>query len=101
MKASQIAAKIVTRLFFFLLLIALVPFVQGDTSKLQHMYLMPKHSWTLAFPILLILGFIALLVICSIKKFSKTDLNWLLVINTLVLMAYAITLYIRIYQLIK
>jgi quinol-cytochrome oxidoreductase complex cytochrome b subunit len=101
MKTSQIAAKIVTRLFFFLLLIALVPFVNGDTSKLQHLYLTPKHSWTLAFPILLILGFITLLVICSIKRFSKTDLNWLLVLNTVVLMAYAITLYIRIYQLIK
>lgn len=101
MKTSQIAAKVVTRLFFFLLLIALIPFLQGDTSKLQHIYLTPKHAWTLAFPILLILGFIALLIICSIQKFRKTDLNWLLVINTLVLTAYAITLYIRIYQLIK
>ncbi|GGH15757.1 hypothetical protein [Mucilaginibacter phyllosphaerae] len=101
MKTSQIAAKIVTRLFFFLLLIALIPFLQGDTAKLQHLYLTPIHVWTLAFPILLILGFIALLVICSIKKFSKTDLNWLLVLNTLVLMAYAVTLYIRIYQLIS
>jgi quinol-cytochrome oxidoreductase complex cytochrome b subunit len=101
MKTSQIAAKIVTRLFFILLLIALVPFLQGDTSKLQHLYLAPKHVWTLAFPIILILGFIALLIICSIQKFKKTDLNWLLVINTVVLLAYAITLYIRIYQLIK
>ena len=101
MKASQIAAKIVVRLFFILLLIALIPFLQGDTSKLQHLYLMPKHIYTLAFPILLIIGFIALLVICSIKKYQKADLNWLLVINTVVLLAYAVTLYIRIYQLIK
>ena len=101
MKTSQIAAKIATRLFFFLLLIALVPFLQGDTSKLQNLYLTPTHVWTLAFPILLILGFIALLVICSIKKFKVTDLNWLLVVNTVVLTAYAITVYIRIYQLIK
>jgi len=101
MKISQIAAKIVVRLFFILLLIALVPFFKGDTEKLQHLYLMPKNPWTLAFPILLILGFIALLVICSIKKYSKQDLNWLLVLNTLVLLAYAITLYVSIYQLIK
>jgi hypothetical protein len=100
MKISQIAAKIITRLFFILLLMALVPFLQGDTAKLQHLYLTPKHMWTLAFPILLILGFIALLIICSIKKFSKTDLNWLLVLNTAVLMAYAITVYISIYKLI-
>ena len=101
MKTSQIVAKIVTRLFFFLLLIALVPFIQGDTSKLQHLYLNPKNVWTLAFPIILILGFIALLVICSIKKFRETDLNWVLVVNTVVLMAYGIALYVHIYQLIK
>jgi hypothetical protein len=45
MKTSQIAAKIVTRLFFFLLLIALVPFIQGDTSKLQHLYLNPLKTF--------------------------------------------------------
>jgi hypothetical protein len=101
MKTSQIAAKIATRLFLILLLLAMIPFLQGDTSKLQHLYLTPKHIWTLAFPILLILGFIALLIICSLKKFAKTDLNWLLVLNTVVLIAYAVTLYIRIYQLIK
>jgi quinol-cytochrome oxidoreductase complex cytochrome b subunit len=101
MKASQIAAKVVVRLFFFLLLIALVPFLQGDTEKLKHIYLMPKHAYTLAFPILLILGFIALLVICSIQKYRKADLNWLLVVNTMVLIAYAATLYITIFRLIK
>ncbi|MES2267237.1 MAG: hypothetical protein V4520_10775 [Bacteroidota bacterium] len=100
MKTSQIAAKVVTRLFFFLLLIAIVPFLQGDTAKLQNIYLSPTHGWTLIFPILLILGFIALLVICSIKKFSETDLNWLLVLNTVMLMAYGVTIYISIYKLI-
>jgi quinol-cytochrome oxidoreductase complex cytochrome b subunit len=100
MKLSQVAAKIVVRLFFILLLVALLPFLQGDNSKLQHLYLMPKNLWTLAFPILLVLGFIILLVICAIKKYSKPDLNWLLVVNTVVLMAYAATIYIRIYQLV-
>jgi cytochrome bd-type quinol oxidase subunit 2 len=101
MKLSQVAAKIVVRLFFILLLIALLPFLQGENAKLQHLYLMPKNLWTLAFPILLVLGFIVLLVICAIKKYSKPDLNWLLILNTLVLMAYAATVYIRIYQLVK
>ncbi|AMR31896.1 hypothetical protein A0256_10910 [Mucilaginibacter sp. PAMC 26640] len=101
MKASQIAAKAVVRIFFILLLLALLPFAQGDTSKLQHLYFAPKHAYMLAFPILLILGFIALLVICSIKKYSKADLNWLLVINTVVLIAYTATLYFSIYRMIK
>lgn len=101
MKSSQIAAKVVVRVLFILLLIALIPFIQGDTAKLQNIYLMPKNVWTLAFPILLILGFIALLVICAIKKYSKPDLNWLLVVNTVVLLAYAVTVYANIYRLIK
>ena len=101
MKISQIAAKLVVRIFFIMLLIALIPFLQGDNSKLQHIYLMPKNLWTLAFPILLIIGFVVLLVTCALKKYSKQDLNWLLVVNTVVLIAYAATIYIRIYQLIK
>jgi hypothetical protein len=101
MKVSQIAAKAIVRIFFILLLIALIPFLQGDTAKLQHLYLTPKHAYMLAFPILLILGFITLLVICSIKKYNKADLNWLLVVNTVVLIAYAATLYIGLYKFIK
>jgi hypothetical protein len=101
MKFSQIVAKAVVRVFFIMLLIALIPYLQGNNTKLEHIYLMPKNVWSLAFPILLILGFVVLLVICSIKKYSKQDLNWLLVINTVVLIAYAVTVYIRIYQLTK
>jgi hypothetical protein len=101
MKTSQIAAKLIVRLFFILLLIALVPFLKGEGDKLQGLYLMPKQAWTLVFPILLILGFIALLIICSIKKYNKPDLNWLLVLNTIVLIVYGATLYVHIFQLIK
>jgi quinol-cytochrome oxidoreductase complex cytochrome b subunit len=101
MKTSQIAAKFVVRLFFILLLIALVPFFQGNSDKLQHLYLNPKNTWTLAYPILLIIGFITLLVLCSIKKYSQQDLNWFLVLNTVILLIYGATLYFRIYQIIK
>jgi cytochrome bd-type quinol oxidase subunit 2 len=94
MKVSQVAAKAVVRVFFIMLLMALIPYLQGNNTKLENV-------WSLAFPILLILGFVVLLVICSIKKYSKQDLNWLLVVNTLVLIVYAIILYIRIYQLTK
>ncbi|MFD0794317.1 hypothetical protein ACFQZX_11870 [Mucilaginibacter litoreus] len=101
MKASQIAAKIVTRLFLILLLVALVPLLQGDNSKMQHIYLAPQHLWTLAPPILLILGFIILLIVCARQKYSQQDLNWLLVLNTVILIIYGITLYIRVYQMIN
>lgn len=101
MKVSQIAAKAVVRIFFVLLLIALVAVVQGDTSKLHQLYLAPKHLYMLAFPVLLIIGFVTLLVMCAMKKYQRTDLNWMLVVNTIMLAAYGVTLYLGIAKLIK
>jgi hypothetical protein len=99
MKASQIAAKIATRLFLIFLCIALVPFFQGDTSKLRNIYLNGTNIWSLIAPVLLMLGFIILFVMVSLKKYKEADLNWLLVLNTAVLLAYGITLFVRIYQM--
>ncbi|MDB5112394.1 MAG: hypothetical protein JWR67_3508 [Mucilaginibacter sp.] len=101
MKASQIAAKVVVRLFFILLLIAVVPFMQGDDHKLQNLYFTTTHKWIFIFPCILILGFISLLVICTIKKYRELDLNLLLILNTLILLAYGVTLYIRVWHLVK
>jgi Na+-driven multidrug efflux pump len=101
MKASQIAAKVIVRLFFILLLIAVVPFMQGDDHKLQNLYFTTTHKWIFIFPCILILGFISLLVICTIKKYRELDLNLLLILNTLILLAYGVTLYIRVWHLVK
>jgi len=100
MKVNRIVTKIVVRLFFLLLLIALVPpFLQGDQAKLQHIYLSFHYKWQMVFPAVLILGFISLLIICAIKKYKEADLNWLLVLNTVILTAYGIAIYIRIYHM--
>jgi len=103
MKISQIAAKIVVRLFLFLILLALVPVFTGSgiDKQLQGIYLMTNNKWVLVYPIILILGFIGLLIICTIKKYSKPDLNWLLVVNTVILIVYGITVFIRVSHLIK
>lgn len=101
LKVSQIAAKVITRLFFILLLVALVPFMQGDNHKLHNLYFTTEHKWLFAFPIVLVLGFIALLVICTIKKYKELDLNFLLILNTLILLAYFAMLYIRVWHLVK
>jgi len=101
LKASQIAAKVIVRLFFILLLIALFPFMQGDNSKLSSLYFTTTHKWVFAFPIILIGAFITLLVICTMKKYKEIDLNWLLVLNTVILLAYGATLYVRVWHLIK
>jgi hypothetical protein len=100
MKVNRLVTKIVIRLFFLLLLIALVPpFLQGDQSKLQHIYLSFHYKWQMIFPAILILGFVSLLIICAVKKYKEQDLNWLLVLNTVILIAYGIAIYIRIYHM--
>ncbi len=100
MKVNRIVTKIVVRLFFLLLLIALVPpFLLGDETKLQNIYLFFRHKWEMIFPAILILGFVSLLIICAVKKYKEQDLNWLLVLNTVILMAYGIAIYIRIYHM--
>ena len=101
MKVNRLVTKIIVRLFFLLLLIALVPpFLQGDGTKLQHIYLSFHHKWEMVFPAILILAFISLLIICAVKKYKEPDLNWLLVLNTVILMAYGIAIYIRIDHMI-
>ena len=98
MKASQIAAKAVVRVFLLLLLVSTIPFLQGDNAKLQNFNFIIHKPWTLIFPVLLILGFIGLLITCTIKKYKVIDLNWLLVVNTLVLIAYGVAVFIKVYH---
>ena len=100
MKVNRVVTKTVVRLFFLLLLIALVPpFLFGDQTKLQHIYLSFPHKWEMIFPAILILGFISLLITCAVKKYNEPDLNWLLVLNTAILIAYGVAIYIRIYHM--
>ena len=101
LKVSQIAAKVVTRLFFILVLVSLLPYMQGDNSKLSTIYFTTARKWVFIFPCLLVVGFISLLIICTVKKYKETDLNWLLVLNTVILLAYGITVYVRVWQLVK
>lgn len=101
MKTSRFIAKVVTRLFFLLLLFAIIPLFQADTSKLQHLYLAANHKWLFIFPVILLGSFVALFVGCTIQKYSKPDWNWLLVVSTVVLAAYCATLYIRVLELVR
>jgi hypothetical protein len=98
MKASQVAAKIIVRLFIILLIAAVVPYFTSSNDRLKHFDFVIYNKWTLIFPAVLIGGFIGLLITCTIKKYKVVDLNWLLVVNTLVLMAYGIAVFIRIYH---
>ena len=99
MKVSKLVTKIVLRIFFILLLVALVPFFTGDQSKLQHIYLAFHHSWEMIFPGIIVLSFLFLLINCSIKRFNEPEMNWLLVVNTIVLLTYGIAIYIKVVNL--
>lgn len=101
MKTSQIAAKAVVRIFFILLLASLIPYYAGNNQKLQHFNFVIAHTWTLIFPALLIAGFIGLLITCTVKKYKVVDLNWLLVVNTVVLIVYGIAIFMRVYQAVS
>ncbi len=100
MKVSQFVTKIILRIFFILLFAALVPFFYGDQAKFQHIYLVFHHNWEMIFPAIIIIAFIFLLITCAVKKFKEPQLNWLLVVNTIVLLAYGIAIYIRIFQMV-
>lgn len=96
MKVNQVVTRAVVRVFFILLLVALVPFIAGDQSAFQHVYLSFRHWWELILPVIIILSFIILLIACVARKYAVQELNWLLVVNTVVLVAYGIAIFIRI-----
>jgi hypothetical protein len=100
MKVSKLVTKIVVRIFFILAFVAMIPFLQGDQTKYQHIYFIFKHKWEMIFPIVLILGFISLLITCAVKKYEEPDLNWLLVLNTVILLAYGIAVFIRVAHMV-
>jgi hypothetical protein len=101
MKSSRFAAKLVTRLFFLLLVLAVVPLFQADGSKLHNLYFATKHWWILIFPVVLVGGFVTLFIGCTMQKYTKPDWNWLLVVATVVLMAYCATIYIQVLKLVR
>lgn len=98
MKISQIVAKAVVRVFLLLLLISTAPFIVGNNPKLKNFQFVIHQKWTLIFPAILIIGFVTLLITCTIKKYKEVDLNWLLVVNTVVLLAYFITIALAVYR---
>jgi hypothetical protein len=102
-KISRLAAKTAIRVFIIMLFCGILPFVSGPQpwdSRLEEAHLIITNKWTLVFPAILFIGFMTLLIICMRKKYQETDINWLLVLNTLMLLAYLVMLYSRIFKAI-
>jgi 4-amino-4-deoxy-L-arabinose transferase-like glycosyltransferase len=96
MRISKLVTKIIIRAFFILLLIAAVPFFYGDQNKFQHIYFGFHHKWEIIFPAIILVSFFILIITCAIKKYNEPELNWLLVVNIIVLVAYGIAIFIRV-----
>jgi hypothetical protein len=95
MKLSKFFAKLMTRLFFILILAAGVGVWQGG-DRLKNLGYINLLQWRMIYPLLLICGFIGLVIAASIKKYNNVELNWLLVVNTLMLIIYGMAIFIRI-----
>jgi hypothetical protein len=95
MKLSKFFAKLMLRLVFILLLAAAVGVTQNQ-GKLQQLGSINLLQWQLIFPVLLMAGFVGLLITCALKKFNVIDLNWLLVVNSLMLIIYGMAVFIKI-----
>ncbi|WP_262246466.1 hypothetical protein [Parapedobacter soli] len=99
---SQFTAKLLVRLFIFLLLFAFAPVIleQETTRTYSETFVYIENKWALIFPGLLFVSFLALLILTLRYKYRKTDLNWMLSLNTALLIIYVTMLYIRLYPII-
>jgi hypothetical protein len=103
-KISRIAAKTAIRVFIIILFFGLLPLISGQgqpwDQRLANAHLVVTNKWMLAFPALLFAGFLTLTILCLKNKYRLTDINWLLVLNAIILVAYLVMLYSRIYKVL-
>ncbi|MHC8948351.1 hypothetical protein [Sphingobacterium hungaricum] len=98
---SKIVAKTMLRLFILLLGFAAYLYFSIDTIVLDNMKVSFPHQWAFLFPMLLLIIEIGLLFFMLKHKYSKSDINWLFSLNSLLLNIYLILLYTRIYPLLN
>ncbi len=99
---SKFAAKTSVRLFMLLLLFAFAPVIleRETAGPLSQTFLYIKNKWALVFPGLLFLSFLTLLILTLRHKYTKTDLNWMLSLNAILLIIYVVMLYSKLYPVI-
>jgi len=103
LKISKIAAKSAIRLFVIIVFVGALPFITGDqpwSKRLENSHFVIPNKLTLIAPALLFAGLLTLIILVIKKKYSVIDYNWLLVLNAVILLAYIIMIYIRLYSLI-
>jgi cytochrome bd-type quinol oxidase subunit 2 len=99
---SKFISKLLTRLFMLLLGLSVAPFLINKdlASRLETTYIYIENKWVFVFPAVLFLSFLTLLVLTGRARHEKEDLNWMLSLNTLLLIVYVILLYVKLYPAI-
>ncbi|WP_270089382.1 hypothetical protein [Sphingobacterium sp. SYP-B4668] len=96
---SKVIAKILLRLFVIILALAFIPLLSDNKAQLQNTYLYFENKWVLIFPLLLFVIFVTLLFTMLKNKYTKTEVNWLFSLSTIMLSIYLLMLYSRIYPI--
>jgi len=96
---SKFISKLLVRLFIIILAVAIAPILvdQHMAAKLETTYVYIENKWVFIFPLILFLSFLTLLILTGRTKHEQTDLNWMLSLNTVLLIIYVILLCIRLY----
>jgi len=99
---SKFISKLLVRLFILLLAAFIAPlFIDSSiAAKMETTYVYIENKWVFIFPLVLFLSFLTLLVLTGRSKHGKTDLNWMLALNTLLLIIYVVMLFIRLYPVV-
>lgn len=99
MKTSKFLAKFMVRLVFILLLVAGFAIVQ-NSGKLQQLGSINLYQWRLIFPVILIGGFMGLSIATALKKYNQPDLNFLLIVNSVMLVIYGMAVFFQISRIV-
>ncbi|WP_036601858.1 hypothetical protein [Olivibacter sitiensis] len=96
---SKFVSKLLVRLFVILLVLGVLPiFVDEQVkSNLEVTYVYIENKWVFIFPLILFLSFLTLLILAGRAKNEQDDLNWMLSLNTLLLIIYIVLLYVKLY----
>ena len=73
---------------------------QGWNDRIANAHLIITNKSTLVFPVVLLIGFLWLAILCKKNKYQQVDVNWLLVLNSVILITYLVMLYSRIYKVL-
>ncbi len=98
---SKFIAKLLVRVFVLLLAAFVAPiFVDKQlATKMETTYIYIENKWVFIFPFILLLSFLTLIILAGRTKFTKTDLNWMLSLNSVLLIIYIVMLFLRLYPM--